>query len=132
MLCNAWNWKHSRCFFHVTDFFCHWIPLNFFCHAIIFLAFSFGFQIACRRCKKKLCSTYTRKYQANLHESKQFVQIFWNLGQELASFSHEHCFGWGSWSLLFDILGSLKYLAQKLNLSTLLRSGNVSCTCHRI
>jgi hypothetical protein len=52
------------------------LPLNsieFFCHAIIFLGFSFGFQIACHRCKKKLCSKYTRKYQADLYESKQLL-----------------------------------------------------------
>jgi hypothetical protein len=65
-------------------------------------------------------------------KANNFVQTFWNLDQELPSFSHQHFFGWGSWSLLFDILGSLKYLAQKLNLSTLLRSGIVSCTCHGI
>jgi hypothetical protein len=104
-------------------FFCHWVPLNFFCHAIIFLAFSFGFQIACHRCKKKLCSKYTRKYQADLHESKQLLSnILKSRYQELASFSHQHCFGWGSWSLLFDIPWQPevscpevepKYLAQK-------------------
>jgi hypothetical protein len=53
---------------------CHrlFLPLN----SIEFLLpcnhlFGFFFWIACHRCKKKLCSKYTRKYQADLHESKQ-------------------------------------------------------------
>ncbi len=107
----------------------HWISFAMQTSLWLFLL---PFKLLVTGAKKSFALNTLENIKQIFMKANNFVQTFWNLDQEPASFSHQHCFGWGSWSLLFDILGSLKYLAQKLNLSTLLGSGIVSCTCHGI